>query len=154
LDHRAVPAEDMMQAFAYRHLVPAQELRVFVSERGAQKNAVRVLSKTPIALPVGGTARVRVNLPAKAIKERLHLELSEPPEGISLRDIEPATRTTADLLLECDASKIKPGLAGNLIVNAYAAGKPDDAKGKPANQQRRFLLGTLPALPFEVAAGK
>jgi hypothetical protein len=28
----AVPAEDMMQAFAYRHLVPAQELKVIVSK--------------------------------------------------------------------------------------------------------------------------
>ena len=27
-----VPAEDMMQAFAYRHLVPAQELKVTVSK--------------------------------------------------------------------------------------------------------------------------
>jgi len=32
----AVPAEDMMQAFAYRHLVPAQELMVAVSSAGAQ----------------------------------------------------------------------------------------------------------------------
>jgi hypothetical protein len=29
----AVPAEDMMQAFAYRHLVPAQNLMVVVSGR-------------------------------------------------------------------------------------------------------------------------
>ena len=27
-----VPAEDMMQAFAYRHLVPAEELKVTVSK--------------------------------------------------------------------------------------------------------------------------
>jgi len=30
----AVPADDMMQAFAYRHLVPARELMVLVQERG------------------------------------------------------------------------------------------------------------------------
>jgi hypothetical protein len=30
----AVPAEDMMQAFAYRHLVPAQELKLYVVARG------------------------------------------------------------------------------------------------------------------------
>jgi hypothetical protein len=31
VSHPAVPAEDMMQAFAYRHLVPAQELKVLAS---------------------------------------------------------------------------------------------------------------------------
>ena len=31
--HEAVPAEDMMQAFFYRHLVPAQELKVAISGR-------------------------------------------------------------------------------------------------------------------------
>jgi hypothetical protein len=32
--HRAVPAEDMMQAFAYRHLVPVKQLAVAVTGRG------------------------------------------------------------------------------------------------------------------------
>jgi hypothetical protein len=36
-----VPAEDMMQAFFYRHLVPAQELQVVVIGRGAQPSANR-----------------------------------------------------------------------------------------------------------------
>jgi len=33
VSHAAIPAEDMMQAFAYRHLVPAQELQVAVLKR-------------------------------------------------------------------------------------------------------------------------
>jgi hypothetical protein len=40
--HPAVPAEDMTQAFAYRHLVPAQALEVAVLPRaGARPNARR-----------------------------------------------------------------------------------------------------------------
>jgi hypothetical protein len=35
--HPAVPADDMMQAFAYHHLVPAQELRLKISDRGATR---------------------------------------------------------------------------------------------------------------------
>jgi hypothetical protein len=34
-----VPAEDMMQAFFYRHLVPAQELQVAITGRGPQRPA-------------------------------------------------------------------------------------------------------------------
>jgi hypothetical protein len=37
----AVPAEDRMQAFEYRQLVPAQELRVAVSDRGEQRRKRR-----------------------------------------------------------------------------------------------------------------
>ncbi|MBI4579951.1 MAG: peptidase [Planctomycetes bacterium] len=37
----AVPAEDMMQAFAYRHLVPAKQLLVAVSGRRMPRNGVR-----------------------------------------------------------------------------------------------------------------
>jgi hypothetical protein len=33
----AIPADDMMQAFLYRHLVPAQELKLAVSRRGNSK---------------------------------------------------------------------------------------------------------------------
>ncbi len=33
----AVPADDRMQAFFYRHLVPAQELKLSVSERGSRR---------------------------------------------------------------------------------------------------------------------
>jgi hypothetical protein len=54
----AVPAEDMMQAFAYRHLVPVQELRVAVIGRSQPRDAARVLSATPAGIPAGGTARI------------------------------------------------------------------------------------------------
>ena len=54
----AVPAEDCMQAFAYRHLVPAKELRLAALERGLPR--VRILSPTPVMIPAGGTARVRI----------------------------------------------------------------------------------------------
>jgi hypothetical protein len=54
-----VPAEDMMQAFAYRHLVPAQELKVAVWTRRVSGLAATILGKTPVHIPAGGTVRVR-----------------------------------------------------------------------------------------------
>lgn len=50
VSHLAVPAEDMMQAFAYRHLVPTQELKVAVLKRFSPKtspNKKAKLKKTP-----------------------------------------------------------------------------------------------------------
>jgi len=41
VSHPAVPAEDMMQAFLYRHLVPSQELLVFVQKSKWRVNESR-----------------------------------------------------------------------------------------------------------------
>ncbi|MCX6905361.1 MAG: peptidase, partial [Verrucomicrobia bacterium] len=81
LTRPAVPAEDMMQAFAYRHLVPAQDLKVAVVGRYMAKTLVRILSESPARIPSGGTARVRMGTPTSAFTEKYQLELSEPPDG-------------------------------------------------------------------------
>lgn len=45
--HPVVPAEDMMQAFAYRHLVPSQELKVSISGRDVNRRPTRNRAKKP-----------------------------------------------------------------------------------------------------------
>lgn len=147
--HPAVPAEDMMQAFAYRHLVPAKELKVALAGRGMPRAAVRILGAAPVKIPSGGTARVRLDAPARGFADRMQLELSEPPEGISLQTVAPS-RTGTELVFRSDAAKVKPGLQGNLIVEVFADRPGPAGKGK-ANP-RRAPLGTLPAIPFEVVA--
>ena len=145
----AVPAEDMMQAFAYRHLVPANELDVAVSGRFMNRMSLKVLSATPIRIPAGGTARVRVSTPTGAFANRFQLELSEPPEGITLGKLSPAS-DGAEIELRSDAAKAKPGLKGNLIVNILQGqGLAAAAKNKKQGQ-RRVAVGTLPAIPFEI----
>jgi hypothetical protein len=146
----AVPADDMMQAFAYRHLVPAKEMKVAVAGRGMAKASVKLLGETPVKIPAGGTARVRIDLPARAFAGQFQLELSEPPEGITIKNVSPSG-FASEIVLQSDATKIKPGLEGNLIVNAYAA-KSDAAKTKGKANLRRAALGSLPAIPFEIVA--
>ena len=147
----AVPAEDMMQAFAYRHLVPSQELEVVTSGRPARM-AMRILSATPVKIPAGGTARVQVGLPTSAPAGTFKLELSEPPEGISLQGVSPIGRGT-EIVLRGDAAKVKPSLKGNLIVNVFMLpNNPATAPARPQAGQRRVSLGALPAIPFEIVA--
>jgi hypothetical protein len=146
----AVPAEDMMQAFSYRHLVPAQEMMVAVVGRWLPRAAVTVAGPSPVRIPAGGTARVRLEAPALLFADRLHLELSEPPDGITLQEFKP-TRDGAELVLQCDAAKSKPGLEGNLIVSLFA--DRNNAAGKAGKAQannRRAALGALPAIPFQI----
>jgi len=113
---RATAAEDMMQAFAYRHLVPADDLRVCVIARGAVRVPVRLLSAVPVKLAAGGSARVRVALPPGfRTFENLQLELSEPPDGITLGAVE-IGQGGAEFVVSADPAKITPGFRGNLIV--------------------------------------
>jgi hypothetical protein len=147
--HPVVPAEDMMQAYFYRHLVPAKELKVAISRRGLSRIPVRIVSETPVKIPAGSTAPVRVSMPANMLG-RVQLELSEPPEGIAIEKVE-SSRQGAEIVLHSDTTKIKPGLKGNLIVNVFPAGTPNPAQGRNAQASRpRIPLTVLPAISFEI----
>jgi hypothetical protein len=146
----AVPADDMMQAFAYRHLVPAQEMKIALVSRNPGMSA-KVLSPTPVKIPAGGTANLRLSLPYSKKGDRLYYELNEPPEGISIQS-QTHTETGAEIVLKCDQAK--PGVRGNLIINILPnRGEPSE-KNKPAKTGRSFKLGTAPAIPFEIVAGE
>jgi hypothetical protein len=139
---QATAAEDMVQAFAYHHLVPANHLLVTVSSGARARFPARLMHTQSIKIRPGGTALVRFAIPGGGTSDKLQLILNEPPVGISLK----STTFTSDgaiLQLHADAEKVKPGLKTNLIVEVYpASGKT----GKPS----RFPLGTLPAVPVEV----
>jgi hypothetical protein len=147
--HTAVPADDLMQAFAYHHLVPAQEWKVAVAGRAPPRAALRLASQPPVRIPAGSTVRLRIAAPPRVLETRVHLELSEPPEGITLKEVLPDL-AGAELVLGADAAKASPGLQGNLIVQAFAEGSGLPRAGRPRTNQRRLVLGYLPAIPFEV----
>jgi len=164
---QAVPAEDMMQAFAYRHLVPADDLHVSVVARGSTRIPSSILTSQPVKIAAGGAVRVRVALPPAYLTfDEIRFELSEPPDGIALRDLSldraglqaggrfgapfgAQPRPGAQFVLQADAAKIKPGLRGNLIV--AISGERAPAGNQPtAPVRRRLPVGTLPAIPFEI----
>jgi hypothetical protein len=147
----ALPAEDMMQAFAYHHLVPASDLKVAVMRRAAFRAPVRILGEQPVRIPAGRTVRIRVQyrMPANNPLGEVQFELSEPPEGVGLRELLPVQEGT-DLVLQCDAAKAKPGLRGNLIVAVFAERSVTPANQNARPTRRRIALGTLPAIPFEI----
>jgi hypothetical protein len=147
---KAVPAEDMMQAFAYRHLVPAQELEVAVLKRPNPRATMTILGGSPVRTPPGGTARIEVGLPGPRIAERAQFELSNPPEGISIQSASPVSGGV-EIVLQTDATKVKPGLKGNLIINGYVPRPAETNAAKPkANNNQRIPLGALPAIPLEI----
>lgn len=139
----AVPAEDMMQAFAYRHLVPAAQAYVSVIGQGRARPPLRLIGDLPAKIPRGGTARVEFAMPPAAQLNQIKLELSDPPEGVSIQD-KSAVEGGVAVLLTADDSAVA-GQKGNLIIEAFI--ERSFRAGAPA---RRFPIGTLPAVPFEI----
>jgi hypothetical protein len=144
-----VPAEDLMQAFLYRHLTPAQEFLAAVLGGRRFGRPLQPADQTPVQIPAGGVARVRIAAPPFPPNRQLELELSQPPPGISLRTV---TRDPEGLALElaADGDAAPVGLEDNLIVAAFVNVQREPQEGRAAQQRQRIALGVLPAVPFEV----
>ncbi len=139
----AEPADDMMQAFLYRHLVRAEQglLHVTAPAKFALKvNGPAALETgEPLRVPAGGSVTLVLgNALGKKFWGTPVLELSEPPAGVTLADIKlRAEENRLEATLRVDPAA-KPGPAGNLILQLYG------------NAARKNVLATAPALPFEI----
>ncbi|MGO9110844.1 MAG: hypothetical protein ACLP9L_16610 [Thermoguttaceae bacterium] len=144
-----VPADDMMQAFYYHHLVPAQEWLVDIVGRGRGALPFNRHDPKEVKLPSGGTAVLHFIGPHGPLVQTIQMTLSEPPDGLSIQKVMPSA-VGIDVVLRADAAKLKPGWKGNAIVEASVERVPDaqNAKAKPV--KRRVSLGVLPAVPVEV----
>jgi hypothetical protein len=141
-----VPADDRMQAFAYHHLLPAQELMVDVTEARRNTAAATVNSALPVVLRPGGAATVDVRVPGLPPRADVRIELDEPPASVTLAE----ARVVAgglSLVLKA-AADVKPGFADNLIVEVATG--PAGGGQTPA---RRAIVGWLPAIPIRIEAG-
>lgn len=145
----AVPAENMMQAFEYRHLVPTKELEVAVSGRMNVRPVAKILSKMPVKIPAGGTARVQISVFPRALFGKAQFELRRPPGGIAIERVS-ASREGMEIVLQADAAKVKRGLKGSLSVAASTEKPAEPGKPKPPANAPRTTLATLPAIAFEI----
>jgi hypothetical protein len=135
-----LPVENMMQAFAYQHLVPSRELLLFVTRNGGglvftpeKSDRLRVTS--------GGQAEISFKanwLP----KTPIHLEFIDPPSGVTLGAVT-ASGNVLKCIVKADSKHV--GYADNLIIEAFA-----ESAAKPKAKAGRYSLGILPAVPFEI----
>lgn len=145
----AIPADDVMQAFLYRHLVPAQELVVFVQNIRWRAPSMDLAGDAPVRIPAGGSARVLIQTRRSPMLEQLRLQLDEPPPGLTLHDVTLVPRGLA-FQLRADKDAVQAPFADNLIVEAFRETVVPQKDGKPTNQKRRSSVGVLPAIPIEI----
>jgi hypothetical protein len=171
---QALPAEEMTQAFFYKHLVPTRDFTIVPDDRfrfreeaaraaavqkPASKPAPRrelyhpmdVLSQQPVKIPLGGTVEVQVRT-GWSRNGQPQVDLSDPPEGITVERVSWIEKGIA-VVLRADAAKAKPGLKGNMMANAFVLSMVTEKDGK--THEVHNLIGPLPATPFEIvkAAG-
>jgi hypothetical protein len=146
-----LPAEDMMQAFLWRHLVPSQERRVYV--RPSQWGPIPFVPEAtePVRAPLGGTATVRFKAPGWKVPI-VEMRVVEPKDALKVVGFDTAPDfLTITLKAEGDAAK--SGLAGNLIVEGIVQWQPSEEERKKdpnAPLPAPSSLGILPAVPFTI----
>ena len=142
-----VPAEYMMQAFAYMHLVPVQQLVACGTGFGRFMPNLERSSSDPVRLSAGGTATIALKIGRPLPPNlKLRLELSDPPKGLTLVDqkVLPDQMTAT-----VKADGLVAGYRDNLIVEVFTDFEVKRPDGKAAAPQR-VSVGVLPAIPFEV----
>lgn len=145
----AMPADDRMQAFIYRHLVPAQEGFVTVLPSPRPPAAIKYLTRLPLKIPAGGVARLQIAGPRRPAANSFRFELSDPPAGLSLRTL-PSSVGSLELEITSATNGVPAGTSGNLILEASLDRGAASGGGKGPAGARRAPGFTLPAVPFEV----
>ncbi|MCK5804422.1 MAG: peptidase [Lentisphaeria bacterium] len=156
----AVPAEDMMQAFLWRFLVPQQELLVAVTGSRPVPTVWRPLvsgiglaSTTSVRIPLGGTAQVRVRVPpvlpgSGGIKlASVRFRLANQPRGVTLHRTSKGSDGVV-FTLKADRNIASQGDAANVIIEAST--EPETEGGGMGGGRSRVSLGVLSAISFEV----
>ena len=142
ITRQAVAAEDRMQAFLWRHLVPVEDWIVSVGGKPRMFLKADRPAKGPLPLKAGTNTVVvlRGGNPAKPIRARPRFELLDPPDGMTLVKSElRAQNKEAALHIAIDQDKLAPGSRGNLIITVLAN-----------NKKSRKPLGVVPAMPYLV----
>ena len=147
--HTAAPSDDMMQAFYYHHLAPASDLLVRVLGPARPPVQWKPVSDQPVQLRAGEETTVQIPAPVQRLGGTILFTLNDPPEGITVQSVN-QNRDSVSVVLRADPTKAKPGLKGNLILDAFVERLVPNAKQPGA--KRKQPLGTLPATPFEVVA--
>lgn len=148
---RAVPANDVMQAFLYRHLLPAKDFLVSFKQSRWPRPAITLAGGNKVTIPAGGSARVVMKTLNRSYLKELKLVLKDPPEGLTLGRVAVVPQGIS-FFLKADPRAMPEGFSDNVIVEALREYRPKLKNGKLSKEKKRYSMGVLPAIPIEVVA--
>jgi len=137
VEKKAIPCDEMMQAFAYFHFVPADELFVF-PKRQFQNITITLKNEEPLKIKPGENIKITGKITGYNQNEKINLEVKNPSEGITISDIKIENdKITFDINAD---KKLKNGFKDNIIIEIFR---------EMANGQK-VSSGFIPAISFEV----
>jgi len=142
-----VAADDTMQAFLYRHLVPTKELVFWAKKSRWKATPFNIINKRPIEIPAGGKVKVRVKTWSWMLDRKFYFDLVDAPAGITLEDVAVENKAVV-FWLKADKEIIKDAISGNLIIEASTKSKPKE--GQSPDKVKIQPVGTMPAISFDV----
>ena len=140
ISRNVIPAEDIMQAFLWRHIVPALSMNMNVLRKGVPP---LYLKTKELVISPGGTATVEwINRAFKAKKHYdLTLQLDAPPKGLSLLETKSSNKNIiTKLALAEDAEEWSGNIIFKLMINRPSIGK----------KQSTYPVGYMPAIPCSI----
>jgi len=146
----AIPADDTMQAFLYRHLMTAQELIVAIKKEKWPANKITLANKTPMKISKGKDVKIRSKIQIKKdILKELQVQLQKPVDGFAIDDVT-VMPDGLEFMLKVD-KKLEPGFKDNLIVEVLREFMPKAKKdSKKPPKKIRYSVGFFPAIPFQI----
>lgn len=144
--HLATPVDNIMQAFLWRHLVPAEQMVVMMAGWKRGRLAPTMLGEDVLRLSPGSQAVAQFKGAWLPKDTRLKLSLSDPPAGVTMKSMKLADgKLTVTLAAD---KEVKVGQAGNLIVDAFLETVGKNKEGK--NRHWIRSAGSLRAIPFVI----
>ncbi len=154
----AQPADDVMQAFLYRHLMPAEHAVFMPSERAMA--TIKLEPDGLVQIRPGETKSFLFRTRKRPDAGMLRIELESGPTGIAIGDLA-AVEGGYSFTVAADADAAKAGPRENLIIGLFVERevKPkkkdlltnkEPEKTSSSRKTIFFPLGHLPAVPIQV----
>jgi hypothetical protein len=143
LTRTALPAEQVMQAFSYTHIMPTQELALAVVESAPLRITLDRKAAEAIEIPQGGSAELRLKI-ARGDGPRAGIALKGVglARGITIRPgFIPPDKDEAVVSINV-TRQVAAGLLQNVVITATSR------NGKES------ITRTMPAIPVRVVAAK
>lgn len=139
-----IPTDEMMQAFAYFHLVPSKNFIGYVYGRPKFPKIIPVrINNNYLKIPCGGKIIVEGIANLDIEKEKLTFEIKNPEQGVFIENIKVVdNKLTFDIKLD---PKFERGFLDNLIIQVFIE-KFDEKK----QEYQKISVGYLPAITMEV----
>ncbi|MCM2373375.1 peptidase [Aporhodopirellula aestuarii] len=157
----AVPAENMMQAFIWHHLVPVENWNVVIDgKKGARMPFDYGASATSVTLNLSEKAWIPIIPDSKNFDpEIIFVDVADPISGITAKVVKTRTGNYAiELVVDNESiaedKQFKPGDRGNLLLSVYKEVTAKPTEDNPAPTPRRNSYGYLPAMPFEISKNR